>query len=114
MRLVLLGGYASITAVLATADWAGLSALVMAAPIVTAALYLGGRRFVGHLTERAQQNLDERGSAHTLATDGDGRSRREQLIDGIEEHGSGAVRDEALLNELETTAGDRNTATPNQ
>lgn len=113
MRLVHLAGYASITAVLATADWAGLSGPLLAAPIVLGTLYLGGRRLVERLTERAQANLEAE-PGHRLATDGDGRTRREQLVDTVEEHGSGAVRDDVLVDELETTAGGRDSATPNQ
>lgn len=106
MRLVHLAGYASIAAVLATADWAGLSGPLLAAPLVLGTLYLGGRRLVERLTERAQENLESK-PGRPLATDG-GPTRREQLVDAVEEHGSGAVRDDMLLDELKTTGSDRN------
>jgi len=63
--------------------------------------------------ERRRMKFPSRGDTETVAsrlaaTDGGGRTRREQLVDAIEEHGSGAVRDDMLLYELETTGSDRN------
>ncbi|GCF13241.1 hypothetical protein Harman_11760 [Haloarcula mannanilytica] len=63
--------------------------------------------------ERRRMTFPSRGDTETAAsrlaaTDGDGRTRRQQLVDAIDEHGSGAVRDDMLLNELETTGSDRN------
>ncbi|WP_226023215.1 hypothetical protein [Halomicrobium salinisoli] len=57
--LVHLGGYASIAAVLATANWASLGAVLLAAPIVLAALYLGGQMLIRRLTARARRDLED-------------------------------------------------------
>lgn len=61
------GGYASIAAVLATAEWAGISALLLAAPIVLGALYLAGTILVERLVSRAR-SVDV--SPDAVATDG--------------------------------------------
>lgn len=66
--LVHLAGYGSITAVLATADWAGLSAILLALPIVLATLWLGGALLTRRLVDRAKEDMDQ--PAPTPATDG--------------------------------------------
>ncbi|MBV0925022.1 hypothetical protein KTS45_12525 [Halomicroarcula limicola] len=57
-RFVHLAGYTSITAVLATANWAGLSAVLLAAPLVLGTLYIGGQMLVSRLVERAREDAD--------------------------------------------------------
>jgi len=64
-------------------------------------------------SERRRMKFPSRGETETAAsrlaaTDGGDRTRREQLVNAVEEHGSGAVRDDMLLDELKTTGSDRN------
>lgn len=95
-QLVHLAGYASITAVLATADWAGLSAPLLALPIVLGALYVGGDRLIRRLIARARRDVETHVPAETpTATDG-GQRRRDP-------GGTGPLEDRQT-----TTAGDRN------
>lgn len=97
--LVHLGGYASITAVLASANWAGPLGMLLAMPIILVGIYVGLQVVVDHLTARARHDLVDDQPA-TVATDG-GPSRQSVLVDAIEEEGSGAVRDEVLIDELQ-------------
>lgn len=93
-QLVHLAGYASITGVLATAEWAGVTAWFLALPIILGALYLGGTMFVRRLTARARRDLEEDRRPQTAATDG-----------GVAPHdpaGDGPVEQSQT-----TTAGDR-------
>jgi hypothetical protein len=92
-RLIHLAGYASITAVLATADWAGLSAPLLALPIVLGALYAAGDRLIRRLTARARRDMETHVPAKSATTDG-GRLRDPDGTDPIEDRQT-------------TTAGDR-------
>jgi hypothetical protein len=70
-HLVHLGGYASIAAVLATADWAGPLAIVVALPIVLAAGYFAGKMLVERLVSRARREQRRAPADHHVpATDG--------------------------------------------
>lgn len=78
--LVHLGGYASITAVLATANWAGLSAILLALPIVLATLWLGGALLTRYLVDRAKAGMDRPAPTTSTATDG-GTEQRHRTTD---------------------------------
>lgn len=94
--LVHLAGYASITAVLATADWAGLMAPTLALPIVLGALYYGSSMLIRQLTNRARRDLQESAPRErATATDGGQRHRE-------------SSGDPSLEDRQTTTAGARN------
>ncbi|WP_135304111.1 hypothetical protein [Haloarcula amylovorans] len=87
-RFVHLAGYASITAVLATANWAGLSAYLLAAPLMLGTLYIGGQMLVGRLVKRAREDTapatadtptpaTDGGTTHHTETTGSDRNRQQ-------------------------------------
>lgn len=71
-QLVHLAGYASIVAVLATADWAGLTARILALPIVLGALYYGGLLLIRRVTAQRRRDLEDQHGPReaTAAADG--------------------------------------------
>lgn len=79
--MVHLAGYATLSGVLATADWASLIAPVLALPLIAGAIYVGGRMFVERLVGRARAGLEER---QAVATDG---GRRTTTLDRELEEG---------------------------
>lgn len=57
--LIHLGGYATITAVLALAEWSGPSALIVALPLCLIALYCGLRHGTEWLVESARETTSD-------------------------------------------------------
>ena len=70
LKLAHLAGYASIAAVLATAEWAGPLAMVLVVPLLAWTLYHAGDLVVRRLTARARADLEEQATGGAAATDG--------------------------------------------
>ncbi|QIO23085.1 hypothetical protein [Haloarcula sp. JP-L23] len=68
--LVHLAGYATIASILATANWAGLSAVLLALPLVLGTLWFAGRQGARSAVDRAKADMDQPAPSPSTATDG--------------------------------------------
>ncbi|MBX0323882.1 hypothetical protein EGH21_12660 [Halomicroarcula sp. F13] len=66
--LVHLAGYATIASILATANWAGLSAVLLALPLVLGTLWVAGQQGARSAVDRAKADIDH--PIPSPATDG--------------------------------------------